>query len=73
MDLKREMSRRQFVTSAAAVAAISSLPARDAIAAIASDSTAGTAQAEVALSDKPGWRDQGVECSRQHAAVAGDP
>jgi len=61
MDMKREMSRRQFVTSAAAVAASSSLPARKAIAAIVSDARAGTAQSEVALTDKPGWRDQGVE------------
>jgi DUF1680 family protein len=61
MNMKREMSRRQFVTSAAAVAAISSLPARKALAAIAIDARAGTAQSEVALNDKPGWRDQGVE------------
>ena len=34
MTQTKEISRRQFVTSAAAVAAISSLPLRDAFAAI---------------------------------------
>src|ERR1700737_2214448 len=60
MNPKKEISRRQFVTSAAVVAAISPLPARAAIAAIAGG-RAGAIQTAVALSDQPGWRDQGVE------------
>jgi uncharacterized protein len=61
MNQKKEMSRRQFVTSAAAVAAISSFPAGDAIAAIAKERAPGATQTSVALTDQPGWRDQGVE------------
>jgi len=63
MTHKREISRRQFVTSAAAAAAISSFPARDAIAAIGREGppATGSPQAEVASTDSPGWKDQGVE------------
>ena len=63
MTQKREISRRQFVTSAAAVAAISSLPARDAFAAMGMEGppATGSPQAAVALTDTPGWQDQGVE------------
>src|SRR5580765_1724820 len=60
MNPKKEISRRQFVTSAAAVAAISSFPARNAIAAIGRETATGT-QSTVTLTDQPGWRDQGVE------------
>jgi hypothetical protein len=63
MAQKREMSRRQFVTSAVSVAAISSIPARNIIAVIGREEAAlrGAAPAAVAVTDKLGWRDQGVE------------
>jgi len=63
MTQKREISRRQFVTSAAAVAAISSIPARDAFAVIGREGppATGSPQAAVALTGNPGWKDQGVE------------
>jgi DUF1680 family protein len=63
MTWKREISRRQFVTSAAAVAAISSFPARDAAATLGTEGppTSVSPQATVALTEKPGWKDQGVE------------
>ena len=63
MTQKQEISRRQFVTSAGAAAAISSFPLRDAFAAIGKDVPRATAspQAAVALTDNPGWKDQGVE------------
>ncbi|MGA7753995.1 MAG: glycoside hydrolase family 127 protein [Candidatus Sulfotelmatobacter sp.] len=61
MNQKKEISRRQFVTSAAAVAAISSFPVRNAIASITNEPAAGAAQSAVALTDQPAWRDQGVE------------
>ncbi|MGA2102104.1 MAG: hypothetical protein ABSG34_13415, partial [Candidatus Sulfotelmatobacter sp.] len=61
MNQKKEISRRQFVTSAAAVAAISSFPVRNAIASIAKEPGAGAARAAVTLTDQPAWRDQGVE------------
>src|SRR5690349_17764716 len=59
MNEKKGVSRRQFVASAAAVAAVSSLPVADAVAAISG--TTSVLQSPVALTDKPGWRDQGVE------------
>src|SRR5580698_9907888 len=61
MDQQREISRRQFVTSAAAVAAISSFPVRDAIASIRKGQATGATQSSVTLTDQPAWRDQGVE------------
>ena len=63
MTQKREISRRQFVTSAGAAAAISSLPLGDAFAAIGKEAppATGSAQDAVALTDNPGWKDQGVE------------
>ena len=61
MNHKKEISRRQFVASAAAVAAISAIPARKAIAAIGNRSGIGTPQSAVTLTDNPNWRDQGVE------------
>src|SRR5260370_42562561 len=58
-----EMSRRKFVTSAAAVAAISSLPARKVFAGIAGAGAADEAspQRAAALTNNPGWKDQGIE------------
>ena len=63
MTQKQEISRRQFVTSAGAAAAISSLPLQDAFAAIGKEvpPATGSPQAAVALTDNPGWKDQGVE------------
>ena len=63
MTQKPEISRRQFVTSTGAAAAISSLPLRDAFAAIGKQvpPAKGSPQAAVALTDNPGWKDQGVE------------
>ena len=61
MNQKREVSRRQFVASAAAIAAVSSFPATKVIASIAREGATGAPQSEVALTDKPVWRDQGIE------------
>jgi hypothetical protein len=61
---EKKISRRQFVTSAAAVAAISSLPAKRALGAgrpNAAGRAAAQASAPVALTDNPPWKDQGVE------------
>ncbi len=60
MNPKKGVSRRQFVASAAAVAAVS-LPAADAIASISRGTKTQSSQSEVALTDKPEWRGQGVE------------
>src|ERR1700685_986799 len=60
MAEKRNISRRQFVASAISVAAVSSLPVRRAFASeVAVENT--VSQANVALTDAPGWKDQGVE------------
>jgi len=62
MTCEREVSRRQFVTSAISTAAVSCLPVRALFA-----STPGVAGIPVApesgpaLADNPSWRDQGVE------------
>ena len=63
MAQSKEMSRRAFVTSAAAVAAISSLPSQKVFAGIAGAGTADGAlpQRAAALTDNPGWKDQGIE------------
>jgi uncharacterized protein len=63
MSQKKEVSRRQFVASAAAVAGLSSLPARDLFAAMERESSGktGSPQSAVTLTDNPNWRDQGVE------------
>jgi len=57
------MSRRQFVTSAAAVAAISSLPVKrvlgDTI--VGANASGARPQATAPLMDSPAWKDQGVE------------
>jgi DUF1680 family protein len=56
---KKEMSRRQFVTSAAALATMASFPVKEAIAAIGKE--ADEPQTSPTPTDKAGWRDQGVE------------
>ena len=52
------ISRRQFVGSAAAVAAVSSLTGKSVLAAA---STKGSTPAHSALRDDPNWKEQGVE------------
>jgi len=52
------ISRRQFVGSAAAVAAVSSLTGKSVLAAA---STKGSTSAHSALRDDPNWKEQGVE------------
>src|SRR5215831_8506685 len=55
---KRQVSRRQFVTSAASVAAAASIPLR----ALGRIPASGTpVQSNAKLTDSPGWKDQGVE------------
>src|SRR5579864_7769578 len=60
MGRKGNISRRQFVASAMSVAAASSLPVRPLFAEIAMDGKA-TSQTDVALTNAPGWKDQGIE------------
>ncbi len=58
----RSISRRQFVASTAAVAAVSSLPARGILAAMGrSGSTVTTSQSGAGANGNPTWKDQGVE------------
>jgi len=59
MTQKGKLSRRQFVTSAISVAA-ASLPIRTAFGEVIPDGKA-MSQTEVALTESPGWKDQGVE------------
>ena len=59
MSEKVNISRRQFVSAAISVAAVSSLPAHTVFAEARSGKSAG--QTSVALTDAPGWKDQGVE------------
>src|SRR5580700_10328147 len=60
MAENRNISRRQFVASAISVAAVSSLPVRRAFAdEVAVEKT--VSQTSVALTDAPGWKDQGIE------------
>ena len=54
----KAISRRQFVGSAAAVAAVSSLTGKSVLAAA---STKGSPPAHRALRDDPNWKEQGVE------------
>jgi uncharacterized protein len=54
------ISRRQFVTAAMSAAAISSLPAHSVLAEVGAGGKA-MPQTQVALTDSPGWKDQGVE------------
>src|SRR5579863_8606753 len=58
MPEKGNISRRQFVTAAISAAAVSTLPTH-----LAGEIGGGKAmpQNRVALSDSPGWKDQGVE------------
>jgi len=56
----KPISRREFVGSMAAVAAISSLPGSSTLA-HARETPARGRTREVPLSDKPGWKDQGIE------------
>jgi DUF1680 family protein len=57
---KGNISRRQFVATAISAAAVSSLPARSVLAEVGASGRA-TPQTQVALTDSPGWKDQGVE------------
>jgi hypothetical protein len=57
---KGNISRRQFVATAISAAAVSSLPARSVLAEGGASGRA-TPQTQVALTDSPGWKDQGVE------------
>ena len=59
----KEMSRRTFVTAAGAIAAISTLPSERVFAAIAgAGATDGTSPPPAkAVTDNPGWKDQGIE------------
>ncbi len=61
MAKAKGISRRQFVTSAAAVAAISSLPVRHALAGTTAAAGGVQSQAATPLLDSPSWKDQGVE------------
>src|SRR6202020_1594288 len=60
MAEKKNISRRQFVASAVSVAAVSSLPVRRAFAGKVADEKT-VSHANVALTDAPGWKDQGIE------------
>jgi len=57
---KASISRRQFVTAAISVAAASSLPVHSAFAEMGSSGKLAP-QTPVALTESPGWKDQGVE------------
>ena len=57
---KGNISRRQFVATAISAAAVSSLSARSVLAEGGASGRA-TPQTQVALTDSPGWKDQGVE------------
>jgi DUF1680 family protein len=59
MSEKGSISRRQFVTAAASVAAASTLRGR-ALGQIA-QAEKGSSQETVKLTESPGWRDQGIE------------
>ena len=61
MAEKGKVSRRQFVTAAASVAAVSALPARRAFGEPAVAGTKPQSQSQVPLTDSPNWKDQGIE------------
>jgi len=63
MSRSREVSRRQFVASATAVAAISSFPTANIFGAGATKNPqqTGSTQTAVPLIESPNWKDQGVE------------
>lgn len=61
MTQKREVSRRQFVASAAAVAGLSSFPARNLFTLTGRQAPAAASSQAVPLIQNPEWKDQGVE------------
>ena len=63
MSDSRKVSRREFVTSAMSVAAISALPSPPALAGMNQPSSPSAARqgGAVALTDSPSWKDQGIE------------
>jgi DUF1680 family protein len=61
MAEKGKVSRRQFVTAVASVAAVSALPARRAFGETAVAGTKPQSQSQVPLTDSPNWKDQGIE------------
>ena len=63
MSDSRKVSRREFVTSALSIAAVSSLPAQSVFGGInkVSSPSAVMPQAAVALTDSTSWKDQGIE------------
>ncbi len=60
MAEKGNISRRQFVATAISAAAVSSLSARSVLAEVGAGGNA-MPQTQVALTDSPNWKDQGVE------------
>src|ERR1700722_11192921 len=62
MTEPKNVSRRDFVSAAASAAAISFLPARGVLAALAAKPSAAFAasQAQVKLAPNPDWKDQGI-------------
>ena len=60
MAEKGSISRRQFVTTAISAAAVSSLPAHSMLAEVGAGGKSAP-QTQLALTDSPGWKDQGVE------------
>ena len=72
MAEKGNISRRQFVASAISVAAVSSIPAHRAFAGVLRDAKL-CRRAGAALTDSPGWKDQGVEnlAKSPHAKLQG--
>jgi len=61
MVQKSDMSRRQFVTSVAAVAAISSFPSRSVLAGVGAPPQAEVAPTDHPAWKDPAWKDQGIE------------
>jgi DUF1680 family protein len=61
MAEKGKVSRRQFVTAVASVAAVSALPARRAFGETAVAGTKPQSQSQVPLTASPNWKDQGIE------------
>ena len=60
MAEKGSISRRHFVATAISAAAVSSLPAHSVLAEVGASAKYHGAT-EVALTDSPGWKDQGIE------------
>ncbi len=59
MRKTRSITRREFVAAAVSTAAVSSLSSRRAFAGVIG--ATGASQTSVALTDSPGWKDQGIE------------